>query len=147
METATVNWGTVGVSALLALITYAVPAVLSALLSRKNANKKLNLSETSVMISGTESQIKTYQDLLDRANQAVAKAEKLNDDLSKRVQVLEDNKDRQTWQIVTLRNLFKQVVNRSNIVLTPDEQAEFDSTQPSVAMWAKAQQRQQQEPT
>lgn len=141
------NWGTVGVSALLALITYAVPAVLSALLSRKNANKKLNLSETSVMISGTESQIKTYQDLLDRANQAVAKAEKLNDDLSKRVQVLEDNKDRQTWQIVTLRNLFKQVVNRSNIVLTPDEQAEFDSTQPSVAMWAKAQQRQQQEPT
>lgn len=147
METATVNWGTVGVSGLLALITYAVPIILSALLSRKNANKKLNLSETSVMITGTEAQIKTYQDLLDRANQAVTKAETLNADLSKRVQVLEDTKDSQTWQIVTLRNLFKQVVNRSNIVLTPDEQAEFDSTQPSVAMWAKAQQRQQQEPT
>jgi len=126
----TISWGTVGVAVLLALIAAAVPVTLSTLLGRKNANKRLNLDETSVMLSGTETQIKTYQDLLNRANDAVTKAEKINEDLTARVKKLEDIEETSTWQITTLRNLFSQVVKRSNITLTPEEQAAFDATKP-----------------
>jgi len=125
-----VNWSTVGVAVTLALIAAAVPVTLGFLLNKNNANKKLNLDETTVMLSGTDSQIKTYQDLLDRANAAVEKAESLNTELGTRVTDLENTKNDQIWQITTLRNLFRQVVNRSNITLTPEEQAEFDSTKP-----------------
>lgn len=127
-----VSWSTVGVAVILALIAAAVPVTLSTLLGRKNANKKLNLDETSVMLSGTDSQIKTYQDLLDRANAAVTKAEALNEGLSARVSDLEDARSTQIWQITTLRNLFRQVVNRSNITLTEAEQETFDSTKPTI---------------
>jgi hypothetical protein len=125
-----INWQTVGVAVLLALIAAAVPVTLGALLGSKNANKKLDLEQTSVVFSGTEIQIKTYQDLLNRANEALTKAEALNSDLSGRVKKLEDEKENSTWQITTLRNLFSQVVKRSNITLTLDEQAAFDSTKP-----------------
>lgn len=126
-----VNWQTVGVAVILALIAAAVPVTLGALLGSKNANKKLDLEQTSVVLSGTESQIRAYQDLLNRANEAVTKAESLNTDLSSRVKNLEDEKESSSWQIMTLRNLFMQVVKRSNIVLTPDEQAAFDATKPA----------------
>ena len=125
-----INWQTVGLAVLLALIAAAVPVTLSAMLGRKNANKKLELDQTTVMLSGSESQIRAYQDLLDRANAAVSKAEALNADLSGRVQKLEDEKESSTSQIKTLRNLFSQVVKRSNITLTPEEQEAFDSTKP-----------------
>lgn len=126
-----INWGTVLVAIILALIAAAVPVTLGAMLSRKNANKKLDLDETTVMLSGTDSQIKAYQDLLDRANVAVNKAETLNADLARRVSDLEATKSDQIWQIRILRDLFTQVVRRSNIVLTPDEQASFDATLPT----------------
>lgn len=132
MNDTIINWQTVGVAVILALIAAAVPVMLGALLGRKNANKRLNLDQTSVMISGTEKQITAYQDLLDRANDAVSKAEALNTNLSDRVSKLEDEKENSTWQITTLRNLFLRVVQRSNITLTHEEQAAFDSTKPSV---------------
>lgn len=125
-----ISWSTVGLSILLALIAAAVPVTLSALLGRKNASKKLQLDETTVMLSGTDNQIKAYQDLLDRANAAVQKAESLNREYESRLHELEEQKLEQDWQITTLRNLFQRVVNRSNIKLTDEEQRIFESTKP-----------------
>lgn len=125
------NWSTVSVSSIITIIVAAVPILLGSLLNRKNANKKLDLSETSVMISGTEAQIKTYQDLLNRAEAAVEKAEALNGGLNDRVKHLEKTIDSQDWQIRSLRNLFQKVVGRSNITLTKEEQDEFDRTMPT----------------
>lgn len=126
----TINWETVSIAVLLAMIAAAVPVTLSAMLGRKNANKKLDLDQTTVMLSGTETQIKAYQDLLSRANEAVTKAEALNTSLAARVTKLEDEKESSAWQITSLRNLFIQVVKRSAITLTSEEQIEFDSTSP-----------------
>jgi hypothetical protein len=132
-----ISWSTVAVT----FITIVVPTTLGFLLSRKNANKKLNLEETSVVLSGTADQIKTYQDLLNRANEAVSKAEALNQEFSDRVKNLEQTKDIQSSQITILRNLFMQVVNRSNIILTAAEQAEFDSTKPTAEVFRQSRQR------
>jgi len=129
-----ISWSTVAVT----FITIVVPITLAFLLNRKNANKKLNLDETSVVLSGTAAQIKTYQDLLNRAEEAVSKAEALNKEFSDRVQNLEHTKDVQSNQITILRNLFMQVVNRSNIILTAAEQAEFDSTKPTTEVFRQA---------
>lgn len=131
MDTETINWGTIGIAVILALIAAAVPVILGTLLGRKNANKKLDLDETSVLLSGTDAQIKTYQDLLNRADRAITKAEDLNSALAARVTNLEETRNDQIWQIMTLRNLFRQVVKRSGITLTPEEQEAFDSTKPS----------------
>lgn len=127
----TINWETIGLAVILALIAAAVPVTLSTMLGRKNANKKLELDQTTVILSGTETQIKAYQDLLSRANEAVTKAEALNTNLAARVTKLEIEKDSSAWQVMTLRNLFSQVVKRSSIVLTPEEQDAFDSTKPT----------------
>jgi oligoendopeptidase F len=126
-----IRWGTVWVSVVLALIAAAVPVTLGALLGRKNANKKLQLDETTVMLSGTNTQMAMYKDLLDRANAAVTKAESLNQEYETRLNELEEQKAEQDWQITTLRNLFQKVVNRSNIQLTKEEQSIFDSTKPT----------------
>lgn len=125
-----ISWDTVLVAIVLALIAAAVPVTLGVLLNRKNANKKLDLDETTVMLAGTDAQIKAYQDLLTRANAAVTKAEGLNTTLEQRVRDLETQRTDQDWQIRTLRNLFTQVVERSNIVLTFQEQEAFDATKP-----------------
>lgn len=125
-----VNWSTVWLAVVLALIAAAVPVTLSALLGRRNANKKLQLDETTVILSGTDSQIRAYQDLLDRANAAVERAEKINKESNDRISQLEETMREQDWQIATLRKLFQRVVNRSNIALTPEEQEIFDSTKP-----------------
>lgn len=125
-----ISWETVLVAIVLALIAAAVPVTLGVLLNRKNANKKLDLDETTVMLAGTGSQIAAYQDLLTRAEAAVTKAEGLNGTLEQRVHDLEATRSDQEWQIRTLRNLFTQVVERSNIVLTLQEQEAFDSTKP-----------------
>lgn len=125
-----ISWGTVVLAVVLALIAAAVPVTLSALLGRRNANKKLQLDETTVMLSGTDSQIKAYQDLLDRANAAVEKAEKVNRDSIERISHLEATIKEQDWQIATLRKLFQRVVNRSNITLTTEELQIFESTRP-----------------
>lgn len=99
-------------------------------LQRKDANRKLVVEEGSLDVSQFDALTKTYQDLLTRANNATAaavaeveKSQKAREDMQAEFEELRASQHQ-------LRDLFRRVVARSNITLTPDEQREFDATKP-----------------
>lgn len=144
---------------LLTLITASVPAVISWVLRRKGANKRLELEEGSLSVSQFNAQTTAYQDLLDRANKALADANKtavgLADELKTyksereslvdtvkkqgtKIELLQEADNEKTDALIrtngkleTLRGLFLSYVTRTGIPLTMQEQAIFDDTLPS----------------
>lgn len=128
---------------LLTIAVAAVPssviAILVFLLNRKGANKKLDLEVDSVDANKAETFSKIYQDLLNRANAAVAEAEQTKADLIGRVETLEGKAkegvaelNKTNGKLDTVRRLFQRYVARVGIPMTPEEQEVFESTKPSV---------------
>jgi septal ring factor EnvC (AmiA/AmiB activator) len=106
-------------------------------LQRKDANRKLVVEEGGLEVDQFEAQRQAFNDLLREQREITARAlaeladtrKELSESRDQRKEMADDIEDLRSMLIQT-RDLFKRVVARSNIVLTPDEQREFDATKP-----------------
>lgn len=128
----------------LALGSSAIPIIISALLGRKGANKKLQIEEGGLTVDQFNAALPAYKDLLDRADRDRDEAiEKLGKYESERIELLDrvrrleraDTEKTTELEITsraleTLRKLFQTYVDRTGIPLTTQEQAVFENTQP-----------------
>lgn len=99
-------------------------------LQRRDANRKLVVEEGGLEVDRFDAQRQGFNDLL-REQKA------LTDRAVAELEASRKQRERETIDIeelrrmlVQIRDLFSRVVERSNIVLTPEEQEEFDATQP-----------------
>lgn len=137
--------GTIGgIAALIA----APSALIIWLLGRKGANKALDLQGDGVKVDQWQVLQTTYVDLLARAKadtaaaQASAKEDKESRDAAlaelalhkeARETLYEQLRDTLT-KFASLRALFLRVLKRGGIIMTEEEQAEFDATTPAARL-------------
>ena len=106
-------------------------------LQRKDANRKLVVEEGGLQVDQFEAQRQAFNDLLREQKEINAGAakelssvrEELKESREQRAHLTEDVEELRAMLTQT-RDLFKRVVARSNITLTPDEQHEFEMTKP-----------------
>lgn len=143
---------------LIASIPGTAIAVVSALLGRKNANRKMIVEEGALETTKFDSITAKYEDLLERseaatadhkasaeeakaaaveASKAAASAQAAAD--AALAEAAEYKKERETLvntvadqgeKLERLRVLFEKVIARNNIVLTTEELEEFEATKP-----------------
>jgi hypothetical protein len=100
------------------------------ILQRKDANRKLVVEEGGLEVSEFDSQRAGFKMLLDEQKELTSKAlAELKASQDQRNQQADDM-DELRGMLIDIRALFKRVVARSNITLTPDEQKEFEATKP-----------------
>lgn len=128
----------------LAGITGAIPTIILGLLSRKGANKKIQIEEGSLGVSVFGAQAKAYQDMLDRVQRSAEIAEAAALQAQKALEnalgelnaarlereAIAVRLDEQGVKLDRLRTLFNQVIARSNIELTKAELSELEATKP-----------------
>jgi chemotaxis response regulator CheB len=116
----------------------AIAMVIVILLQRKGANKKLQIEETGADTNQFDVITKKYQQIADNWQKTAETAQKATE--TALAELEKHKEDRETisgkleetnTKLDQIRTLFKQVMKRSNIVLTPEEQEIFDSTTPS----------------
>jgi predicted nucleic acid-binding Zn-ribbon protein len=151
-------WQTTLIAGGVSLLVGTVPGVIFFVLNRKGANKKLEIEEGGLTVNQFDVQTKAYQDLLDRANKNAAASEqalkealaeletykservKLMDrvrEQGEKIAKLEGAADDTSHELADTRNkldklrkLFTDVMARTGIQLTPEEQAVFEETKP-----------------
>lgn len=100
------------------------------ILQRKDANRKLVVEEGGLEVTEFDSQRAGFKMLLDEQKELTAKAlAELKASQEQRDQQADDI-DELRGLLMETRSLFRRVVARSNIVLTPEEQKEFEATKP-----------------
>lgn len=124
-----------------------VPIMLGAALSRRGANKKLEIDEGHLSIAQFEVASKAYQDLLDRAAKTIEDLEKYKDEREELLSTVKDQglkiehleaADREKTKeleitndkLDTVRQLFERYLARSGVPLTEDEREIFEQTMP-----------------
>jgi len=106
-------------------------------LQRKDANRKLVVEEGGLQVDQFEAQRQAFNDLLREQREITARAiaelgevrTELKESRDQRAELTSDVEELRAMLVQT-RDLFKRVVARSNITLTPDEQHEFEMTKP-----------------
>lgn len=102
-----------------------LPAIVSIILTRRNANRKLEVEEGGLKVSEFEALRAAYK-------QDRQEAEAENDRLHRDIDALRDDLDHFRDILRSLRSLFQRVVIRTNVTLTAEEQREFEATRPPI---------------
>lgn len=102
-----------------------LPAIISIILTRRNANRKLQVEEGGLKVSEFEALRTAYRE--DRLE-----AEATADTLRNEINGLRDDLDAFREMVRSLRSLFQRVVTRAEVTLTAGEQREFEATRPPV---------------
>lgn len=99
-------------------VVLGLPGIILWVLNRKQVNRKLEVEEGGLTVSQFNAALPAYKDLLDRADNAAAKAQTEATDAKREVNTLER-------KLARAIRLLMAVIQRANIQLTPEEEKEL----------------------
>jgi hypothetical protein len=107
-----------------------VIAVLMWALGRRDANRKLDVDEGALKRSEFDSFTEAQNKALEGARKEAHDAKIEADEISDRLDLMDELYDQMREAIHTLRSLMRRILSKTKYEMTPAEQAEFDSTKP-----------------
>src|SRR5690606_13844820 len=107
-----------------------VIAVLTWLLGRRDANRRLVVEEGTLKKSEFDSFTEAQSKALERAEKEAKDAKQEADEANDRLDVMDELYEQMRESIHRLRSLVRRVIQKTEYVMTPEERAEFESTKP-----------------
>lgn len=109
-----------------------VITVLMWALGRRDANRKLVVDEGALKRSEFDSFTEAQNKALEGARKDASEAKHEADEISDRIDIMDELYDQMRDSIHTLRGLMRRILAKTRYEMTLEEKAEFESTKPPI---------------